>query len=51
MTGYDSLYGAWRDDPLGYWAEQASRIDWETPWSAVSTQTPALTAAGSRPPA
>jgi propionyl-CoA synthetase len=35
MTDYRSLYQGWRDDPLGYWSRQASRIDWETPWSAV----------------
>jgi propionyl-CoA synthetase len=35
MTDYGSLYQGWRDDPLGYWSTQASRIDWETPWSAV----------------
>ncbi|TDO51791.1 propionyl-CoA synthetase [Kribbella sp. VKM Ac-2527] len=35
MTGYGSLYGGWRDDPLSYWGAQASRVDWTTPWTAV----------------
>ncbi|WP_327097675.1 AMP-binding protein [Nocardia vinacea] len=35
MTSYEGLYSAWRDDAMGYWARQASRIDWEAPWTAV----------------
>lgn len=29
MTDHGSLYQGWRDDPLGYWGRQASRIAWE----------------------
>jgi propionyl-CoA synthetase len=35
MTDHGSLYQRWRDDPTGYWSQQASRIAWETPWSEV----------------
>jgi propionyl-CoA synthetase len=35
MTDHGRLYLGWRDDPLSFWGEQASRIAWETPWSAV----------------
>ena len=35
MTDHGSLYQGWRDDPLGYWGRQASRIAWDTPWSEV----------------
>jgi len=35
MTSYDDLYTAWRDDPVGYWGEQGSRIAWHTPWESV----------------
>jgi len=33
MTDYGSLYGGWRDDPTGYWGTQASRIQWDQPWT------------------
>ena len=35
MTDYGSLYASWREDPLGYWGRQASRIDWDLPWTSV----------------
>ncbi|MDT2003992.1 propionyl-CoA synthetase [Rhodococcus opacus] len=35
MTSYGSLYESWREDPLGYWGEQGTRIEWDTPWTAV----------------
>jgi propionyl-CoA synthetase len=35
MTSYGSLYGGWRADPLAYWEEQASRIEWNERWTEV----------------
>ncbi|WP_156046530.1 AMP-binding protein [Rhodococcus wratislaviensis] len=35
MMSYDHLYESWYDDPLGYWGEQGTRIEWDTPWTAV----------------
>ncbi|QHE72415.1 AMP-binding protein [Rhodococcus sp. WAY2] len=35
MTNYSSLYESWRADPLRYWGEQGTRVEWDTPWSAV----------------
>ncbi|TQC45074.1 propionyl-CoA synthetase [Rhodococcus sp. WS4] len=35
MTSYDNLYENWRADPLGYWGEQGTRLEWDTPWTAV----------------
>ncbi|MEP0323602.1 MULTISPECIES: propionyl-CoA synthetase [Alphaproteobacteria] len=32
MGRYAETYGRWRDDPIGFWAEAASAIEWETPW-------------------
>ncbi len=29
--GYKDVYGAWANDPEGWWLEQAKAIDWETP--------------------
>ncbi|MDP3545270.1 MAG: AMP-binding protein, partial [Phreatobacter sp.] len=28
---YDDVYGAWKADPAGFWAEQAKAIDWIVP--------------------
>jgi propionyl-CoA synthetase len=35
MRSYDNLYGGWRKDSIAYWAAQASRIEWEQPWTTV----------------
>ncbi|MFC9839405.1 AMP-binding protein [Rhodococcus sp. NPDC127530] len=35
MTSYDNLYESWREDPVGYWGEQGTRLEWDTPWTAV----------------
>ena len=35
MTSYDNLYESWREDPLGYWGEQGTRLEWDTLWTAV----------------
>ena len=29
--GYADVYGAWRNDPEGFWMDQAKSIDWVTP--------------------
>jgi propionyl-CoA synthetase len=29
--GYSEVYGAWQNDPEGFWMEQAKSIDWVTP--------------------
>ncbi|GLI91183.1 acetate--CoA ligase [Methylocystis echinoides] len=34
-AAYDALYRRSRDDPEGFWAEQAQRIDWITPFTKV----------------
>ena len=30
-SGYHAVYASWKNDPVGFWAEAASRIDWATP--------------------
>ena len=35
MTSYHSLYESWREDPLGYWGEQSTHIEWDAPWTSV----------------
>jgi len=35
VIDYATLYGRWRDGPAAYWAAQAERIDWSTPWRSV----------------
>jgi propionyl-CoA synthetase len=35
MSRYGEVYGAWKADPEGFWAEAARAIDWDTPWDAV----------------
>jgi len=32
---YAEVYGAWRADPEGFWAEAAGAIDWFKPWDRV----------------
>ncbi|MEM6988327.1 MAG: acetyl-coenzyme A synthetase N-terminal domain-containing protein, partial [Pseudomonadota bacterium] len=32
---YDTVYSAWRRDPVGFWAQAGAGIDWFTPASAV----------------
>ena len=34
-AAYRALYQRSIDDPAGFWDEQARRIDWQTPYSAV----------------
>lgn len=34
-AAYRALYQRSIDDPAGFWGEQAQRIDWQTPYSAV----------------
>ena len=34
-AAYRALYQRSIDDPVGFWGEQAQRIDWQTPYSAV----------------
>jgi len=29
--GYAEVYGAWKNDPEGFWMDQAKAIDWVTP--------------------
>ena len=35
MTDYEALYQAAAKDPSKFWAEQAKRVDWFTPWTKV----------------
>jgi propionyl-CoA synthetase len=35
MSRYGDVYGAWKADPEGFWAEAAKAIDWITPWEKV----------------
>jgi propionyl-CoA synthetase len=35
MSRYDQVYGYWRKDPEGFWAEAAKDIDWITPYKKV----------------
>ncbi len=32
MGEYADTYNRWRDDPIGFWAEAANTLDWETKW-------------------
>ena len=32
---YDQMYARSVEDPEGFWAEQAERLDWIEPWSKV----------------
>lgn len=34
-SGYHAVYAGWQKDPVGFWAEAATRIDWATPPTAV----------------
>lgn len=35
MSRYHEVYQSWRDDPVGFWREAASEIDWAKPWDTV----------------
>jgi propionyl-CoA synthetase len=35
MSRYDEVYGRWRKDPEGFWAEAAADIDWVKPYQKV----------------
>lgn len=35
MSAYDETYAAWQADPIGFWAEAATGIDWITPADKV----------------
>jgi len=35
MSRYDQVYGSWKVDPEGFWADAAKDIDWTTPWDKV----------------
>jgi propionyl-CoA synthetase len=35
MGSYAETYSRWRDDPIGFWAEAATSIEWETQWRTV----------------
>jgi propionyl-CoA synthetase len=35
MSSYAEVYGRWREDPEGFWAEAAEAIDWIRPWDQV----------------
>ncbi len=32
---YNEVYGQWKSDPEGFWAEAAREIDWFSPWEKV----------------
>ena len=32
---YEALWNAAKDDPQGFWGEQAKLLDWSTPWNKV----------------
>ncbi|MEJ1158104.1 propionyl-CoA synthetase [Prosthecomicrobium sp. N25] len=32
---YAEVYGAWKSDPEGFWADAAKAIDWSKPWDKV----------------
>ncbi len=34
-TGHEEAYARWQADPVGFWAEAATAIDWYRPWEAV----------------
>lgn len=35
MSQYHEVYQNWRDDPIGFWGEAATEIDWAQPWDSV----------------
>lgn len=35
MSRYHEVYQSWCDDPIGFWREAASEIDWAKPWDTV----------------
>ncbi len=35
MGTYADTYARWQDDPIGFWAEAATAIDWASPWHAA----------------
>ncbi len=35
LSEYEALWNRAKDDPEGFWAEQAKLLDWSTPWSKV----------------
>ncbi len=35
MSRYDEVYGRWRADPEGFWAEAAAAVDWYRRWDRV----------------
>ena len=32
MGRYAEAYARWQEDPIGFWAEAASAIEWDEPW-------------------
>ena len=38
MSSYPEIYQAWKDDPEGFWAEQAHALSWTRGWDTVLDQ-------------
>ena len=34
-SGYDEIYGAWKNNPKGFWAKAAEDIHWTKTWYKV----------------
>ncbi|MCB1494919.1 MAG: propionyl-CoA synthetase [Bauldia sp.] len=35
MGKYAEAYARWQEDPIGFWAEAATAIEWDVPWRAA----------------
>ena len=35
LAQYEALWNRAKDDPAGFWGDQAKLLDWSTPWSDV----------------
>src|SRR5262245_20391397 len=35
LAEYEALWNRAKDDPQGFWGDQAKALDWSTPWSKV----------------
>ncbi len=42
MSTYHDVYGAWKTDPEGFWAQAAEAIDWDRTWDHVYQQVDGL---------
>jgi propionyl-CoA synthetase len=42
MSRYHEVYSSWQNNPEGFWAEAAQRMDWSKPWDKVQDSSSGL---------